>query len=782
MMENSENEEINIQALLYRYLAFWPWIVLSVIILLGGAYLYLRYTPNTYSTSAKIKILTEKESSDLSLDLDKLLGKGNVNLENETAVLNSFRINQQIVERLNLQTSYYQTGRLSESQVFNVPFTAEYVPEADSIYEESEFEITIHSRGYELLNTETQNSIEVSTFYFDAPTAEFPFTIEPKQPGNVKPGKNPLYRVTFTSENKATQRLVNGINVNADGKDSDVLTLSYDATNAEYAQAILNTLIDVYIEDGIIDRQEVSKRTIEFIDDRFKYLVAELDSIEGAKGSFKESHNLSIFEADAASIIEKRAVKDEKLFEVETQLLLADVLEQSMVESEDFELLPANIGLNSSAVNDLVNDYNESVLEYNKMKASAGANNPQVKILKQTIQEVNQNIKSSLRGYTSQLEKSLAQNKEAQSITQESFGTLPNKEKILRSIERQQQLKENLYLLLLQKREEAAINMATTAPNAKIIDYGITNETPVAPKKKIIFLAALMLGGLIPVGILYLKFALNNKVYTGRDIEELNADSPVLGEIPLIRNREKGKDILQNPQTAEAFRTLAHHLSFALSAKNKPGEGYLITSTSSIKGEGKTTVSYNLAETYFQLNKKVLLVGADLRNPQLHAYINGSKDSQGLSNFLSDASLNWKDLVSTLRQKGGKEFDLLLSGPIPPMPSVLLSSDRFKTFLEEARKEYDYVIIDTAPTVLVADTLTFANLVDFTLYVVRSGVTKQDLITHSKKLVAQGKIPHMGYVVNDIDYKGFHSYGYNYGYGYGYHADMDQKKWFQFWK
>src|SRR5690554_5124292 len=781
-MAHSENEDIEIQALLKRYLVHWPWIVLSVIVMLVGAHLYLRYTPNIYNTTAKVKLLSDKEASDLALDLDKLFGKTHVNLENESAVFTSFRINREVVDRLNLQTSYFQVGRVTESQKFDAPFVAEYVAEADTIYRNSGFQITILPRGYHLLNIETEDELEVATFYFDEPTAKFPFTLVPKEPGNIAPGDNPTFRVTFTSAERATQRLINSIKVAPEGKYSDILILNLNATSPEYAQAVLNTLIEVYIEDGIADRQEVSKRTISFIDERFEYLVYELDSIEVAKGSFKQSHNLSIFQADAESLIAKRAMKDEQLFEVETQLLLADVLEKSLVDSEDFQLLPSNIGLSSNAINNLVSDYNTAVLEYNKMKASAGANNPRVKTMRQTIVDLNQNIKSSLKGYTNQLETTLEQNKEAQSLAEASFQTLPSKERILRSIERQQALKENLYLLLLQRREEAAINMATTAPNAKVIDYGITSPVPVSPKRRIIYLGAFIMGYLIPIGFLYFKFSLNTKIYTGDDIERLNRDAPILGQIPVITDKQHDKkEDRITYQTAESFRTLAHNLRFALTAKDTAG-GIVAAVTSSIKGEGKTTVAYNLSKTYFELEKKVLLVGADLRNPQIHSFLDKSKSTKGLSNYLSDNNLEWQDLTFNIEQTEAHHFDVLLSGPIPPMPSVLLSSSRFKAFLKEARQEYDYVIIDTAPTILVADTLTFIDQVDFTIYVVRSGYTKRDLVTYSKKLVDESKVPHLGYVINDVDYKGHYGYGYNYGYGYGYHADMGEKRWYQFWK
>lgn len=785
MEMETEDEQIDIKGILYRYLPYWPWIFLSVAIALIGAFLYLRYTPNSYNTTAKVKVLSDKEATDLALDLDKMLGKSNVNLENERAVFSSYRLNHQVVQKLNLQVSYFQTGRVNQNQIYNAPFKAIYAPKVDTLKTSLEFEITITDRGYVLRNVETEKSIEVPNFYFETPTPQFPFTLEPLQPGNIHPGKNPEYVIKITSEDKATQRLVTNIKVDSDGKDSDILVLSLDAHNGDQAKAILNTLIDVYTEDGILDRQEISKRTISFIDERFQYLTIELDSIEGAKGSFKQRNNLSIFEADAASVIEKRSVKDEQLFEVETQLLLADVLEKSMTKTSDFNLLPANIGLNSGAVNNLVNDYNEAVLEYNKWKASAGDNNPKVKILKQSIEDLNTNISRSLTGYKNQLNQTLLQNQRAQNQAQSSFSSLPNKEKILRSIERQQLLKENLYLLLLQKREEAAIKVATTAANIKVIDYAITNSIPVAPKRKIIYLGAFMMGILVPVGILYLKFLTNNKVYTSKDIEDINAEARVLGEIPQIPgSKNEDKLVAINAEAEEAFRTLGHHLNFMINSNNPThGKGHVIGVTSSVKGEGKTTVSYHIAKSYNQLKKNVLLIGADLRNPQLHPFVNQTKEKEGLSNYLneSDPNVNWEDYLLSVND-GSNSFDMMLSGTIPPMPTVLLSSERFKTFIKEAREKYDYVIIDTAPTLLVSDTLTFTSEVDITLYVVRAGVTEKQLIAYSKKLVELKKIAQMGYVINDMDFKGSYGYGYNYGYGYGYHADMDKKPWYQFWK
>lgn len=779
--QDAQDQQIDIKGIANKYLAYWYWIALSGIIALILAFLNLRYTPNSYKTAAKIKVLTEKESTTLNLDLDKLLGKGNVNLENERAVLQSFRLNRQVVNQLNLQVQYFQSGRVNKSEVFNAPFKVVFEPELAKPDAELDFQITLQDKGYQLLNLETEATLQVPNFYFEKPTVDFPFTIQPANTQSLVANDNPVYEVKISSQTQATQNLLQAIKIAPDGKDSDILILSLEDPSKQKAQQVLNTLIEVYTQDGITDRQEVSKRTIAFIDERFTYLTTELDSIEVAKGSYKQNNNLSVFEADAASVIQKKSIKDEQLFEAETQLLLADVLDKSISSNQDIKLLPANIGLNSGAVNTLVSDYNAAVLEYNKWKATAGDNNPRVKILKASITDLNNNIQRSLSGYKTQLQQALSQNKRAQGLAQQSFKTLPSKEKILRSIERQQVLKENLYLLLLQKREEAAITMAVTAANVKVIDYAITNSIPVAPKRKIVLLTALLLGLGLPIGILYLKFLTNTKIYTSKDVESINPNTAIVGEIPVIPNAKQALKLTSgNTQTEEAFRTLIHNLNFTLHNK-QTNQGQVIAVTSSVKGEGKTTVAFNIAQTYFHLKKKVLLIGADLRNPQFHTLIGSTKDTAGLSNYLSNQTSDWQDMLIQM-DANSNQFDLLLSGPIPPMPTVLLSSARFQAFLNEAKAHYDYIIVDTAPTLLVSDTLTFVNHTDFTAYVVRSGTTDKQLIEFSKKLVEQKQLTNMGYVINEMDYKGTYGYGYNYGYGYGYHAVTAKKKWYQFGK
>ena len=450
--------------------------------------------------------------------------------------------------------------------------------------------------------------------------------------------------------------------------------------------------------------------------------------------------------------------------------------------TDGLQLLPANIGIESTTINKLVGDYNSSLLAYEKLKTSAGINNPTVSLLEANTKDLKNNISRSITGYVEQLNTTLAQNTTAQEKANTRFSSLPEQEKALRKIERQQTLKENLYLLLLQKREEAAISYAVTVSNVKVIDYAITNPIPIAPKKKLIYLGALLIGLLIPFGFLYLKFLLNNKILGLKDLKKLIKDTPVLVEVPLIGT---GKTEMTT-QKQEVFRSLIQNLLFINPKKTDEGTSILVTS--SVKGEGKTFIAYNLAKGLAKNKKKVLLLGADVRNPKMHQFLNVPKTNKGFVDYIADVSIDYKPLIKTT-EKEPSNFDILISGSIPPNPSVILEDPRFEGLLEKLKASYDFIVVDSAPTLLVSDTLAFAPLMDTTLFVVRSEFTEQQIIPFSQSLIADKKIKNAAYILNGIDFAnnsysyGYgYGYGYNYGYGYGYGDISTAKRWYEFLK
>ncbi|MFH6959268.1 GumC family protein [Flavobacterium aquidurense] len=771
-----DENSVQLKQMLSKYLGYWPWFLITIIIALFAVFTYLRYADVVYKSEAKVKLLLDKESSNFTLDVTKLFNKSNINLENEIALFKSVHLSEQVVKNLKLNVEYYYNSTVRSKQIYNAPFVVSYDNNITNLKDALQYTIKVTPTGYNILDVLSGQKFEITGYTSNQKIAHLPISIKPALGANITKNIDKSYNVVLKPLNKTALELSNAFEVDAEGKDSDILSISLEGTNGPQSEAIINNLIHVFEADGITDKQEVSRRTINFVDDRFVYLRKELDSIESSKKEYKRSNNLSFIQEDAGSSILQKTAKEQASFDIESQLLLADLLRKSIESQKAFELLPADIGIQNPTINQLVADYNTAVLSYQKLQTSAGTNNPSLQLLVSTLVSLKSNIINSVKGFKQQLQTTLVQSESAQKAADGSFASIPEKEKVLRSIERQQNLKESLYLLLLQKREEASINLAVTVANTKIIDYAITDIYPVSPQRSKIVLIALFLGMVFPFTILFVIFKLDNKIYSAADVENIAANIPVLVELPTLKE-DKDSQV----QNTEAFRTLANNINF-ITPYTEDKKGSVIFVTSSIKGEGKTFVSYNLATAYSQLDKKVIIIGVDFRNPQLHRNLEDvSKDSQGLSNYLHDNTIQWKDL---LRSNGEGEFpfDLLLSGIIAPNPTLLLSNQRFATFIEEVKAAYDIVIFDTPPTLLVSDTLMISKYAETTLFVLRSGVTEKTLISYSKKLFKDKKIINMGYVLNDIDFSSSYGYGYNYGYGYGYGRETEKKSWFQKWK
>jgi capsular exopolysaccharide synthesis family protein len=767
-----ENESsINITEAFKKYLRYWPWFLGSILLSLIIAFTFLRYADVIYTTEAKVKLIDDKKNTNFSLDMSKVFSKSAINLENEIALFNSYRLSEQVVQNLKLNVIYISKGKINSKINFNPPFVINYALPQDSLSDIIRYDINITKTGYTILDTDSGKTLITKGYWLNKPLPNFPITIQPSANESINTFVDNTYQIILKPIRVATLELTKAVQVTAMGKDSDIISLVLKNSDGQHAQVILNNLIKVFEEDGIKDNQQVSRRTIDFVDNRFVYLKQELDAIEISKKDYKTSNNLSFIQEDAGVSIKIKSDKEQALFDVESQLLLVKLLQDNLFKQSGFDLLPADIGVQNATINQLITGYNTLILEYQKLQTSAGSNNPSVQVVLSSLKNQKDNIINSIKGYKQQLETTRNQGVLAQRTADGAFSTLPEKEKVLRSIERQQNLKENLYLLLLQKREEASINLAVTVPNTKIIDYAITNNIPIYPKTSFVFLMALMLGFFIPFGALYLLFKFDNKIYSTNDIEKINNHIPILGELPSLQEN-KTENNEANLEVLEAFRTLVHNTEF-ITPFDDTKQGKIFFVTSSIKGEGKTFVSFNLANTLAQLGKKILIVGTDLRNPQLHKHLDQSKlDNKGLSNYLHNSSLEWQDLLYK-NKTNDFSFDVLLSGDIPPNPILLLSSKRFTTFVNEIKELYDIIVFDTPPTLLVSDSLIISKYADTTLYVVRSGMTEKKLISYSSKLNEDKKLNNMGYVINDI------ASGYNYGHNYGYGRYVEKKTLFK---
>ena len=756
----------NIKYEFFKYLTYWPWFVLSIIMFLVGSFIYLRYAPRLYNTHAKIKILDENSGLELPTTA-LILNRSNINLENEIEILTSYPILERVVNQLELCAQFSEKGRVKSQPIVELPFDFKMLRSFDSIIEPSQFFVSVENSGFKIID-ET-NDVEFSFPEFDTTKIDHQLPFELKWSSEfIKEeliGRD--FEVALVPEKWAILNLKSKIKIEPVGDRSHLLNLSMIGQDVLNSERILNTLIDVFNQDDVLDRQLIWKRTIDFVDERFVNLSNELDSIESYKKNFKIENALVDVSTDGVESLKQRADSNERLFQIENQISVSELIKKSLLEQKtSASLLPANIGIENASVNTLLKDFNALVLQRQKLISSAGAKNPTVVLLESNLKDMKSNINNSITAYINQLSLTRDQLSRRNQTFQSKVSGIPKKEQQLRAIERQQTIKETLFIFLLQKKEEASVNLAVTEPTLKVVEYSISDFLPISPRPRIVYLVAFLLGFVAPFGIIYVIFLLDTKVHNKLDMDVLANEIPVIAEIPLIKAGTN--TIFSNPNDrsalAESFRILTTNMNFVLSSKK---DGKVIFCTSTIKGEGKTFISLNFSLAMSSLNKKVLLIGADLRNPQLHTYAKIDKNQMGLSNYLIDPTLDWK--ASTMKVfKQHQNHETLFSGAIPPNPAHLLANGNFETLLEEAKSIYDYVIVDLAPTILVTDTLLVAHHADATICVVRASHTDKKLIPFSVNLSKTDRLKNMSYVINGVKENRSYGYSYNYGYNYGY--------------
>lgn len=773
--QENQAQNINIKEEIFKYLAFLHWIVLGVIVALTIAFFYLRYAPESYQASNVIKILDNNNPGfKMPSDAMSFFSRSKVNLENETEVLQSSLLMERVVADLDLQNTYYTLGKIKETEVGpTAPFYIQWHGSetvVDKIRATIEVELT--SKGYYLSG---QSDLKLYGKPYSYKNTSFTLVLKP----TVTLPIDGNYKIRKVKKEVAVQAVKSLVTVTPVGKQSELLRLTVTANNAQKAADIANKLAEVFDQDGIRDRQLVHKKTIDFVNERFGFLFRELDSIENNKANYKQGQRIADFAADAGALLATKSGTSMELNQAKTQMVLSEILTETLSKAPQEELLPANIGLEQVEVAALIDKYNDLILKQQKLLKSVGENDPSVLALRSAQVDLKNNIKASLSTYKKVLQSKVSAVSQISASQTNQYAALPFQEKAIRSIERQQEIKETLYIILLQKREEAAVNLAITNPSIKMVDYAKASDEPVSPKRAIVYLAALLFGVGLPLGLLYLYFLLDTKIHNKNDVTAVVKDIPVIAEIPHIAEASKLVKYLDRSILSEAFRMLRTNLNFLLKEKQ---QSQVIFTTSTIKGEGKTFVSMNLAVTLSALGKRVVLVGADLRNPQLHKMLQTSKHQKGVTNYLHDTVTTVDDIIQNGVQYNLK-CDLIFSGAIPPNPAELLSNGRFELLLEELKKVYDIVVVDTAPTLLVTDTSLIANLSDVIVFVIRANHTEKNLLHFINELKAHGKIKNAGIVLNNVgEQKGYgykygysYSYKYNYGYGYGYNADAHKK-------
>ncbi len=776
MKENGQQfsqEDISIKDQIQQYLHYWPWFIISLIVCISFAWLHLRYSTYEYISEATILIKDDKNASLSEIAIFEDLGftGGGLNksqFENEIEILKSKKLLKRVANNLKLNIRYFKEGKIKTSELYNndKPFTVKVLNDIEHT-SFKRFFVKINSLSEFEIKSGEEGELKKYKFGEGFVLKGLNLTLLPVAENFNKDYEidNGYYIITISSIDNAVIRLRNGIKVDQVSKNSSILKLSLTSSQVYKAEDILNELIKEYNDDAISDRNLVSKNTASFIDNRLEIITKELDSVESDKVIFKEENRLTDIKAEGQLFLESANDLNKKQIALSTQIELVKSVIGYLESSENYEFLPSNLGIDNQGVTQSIENYNDLLLSRQQLLKSSTNENPVIIEISSQLSQLKQSILTSLNRLVESLNienRDLAgqQNRVVGKISQ-----IPSIAKSARDIERQQTIKESLYLYLLQKREETAISLAVTTPKAKIVDSAYSSNFPITPKPKVIYLAALLLALSMPTGIIFIKKLFDTKIHNRVDIEKVIPTLPILGEIPIIDSKDS--EVIKNNDRsvlAEAFRILRTNLGYFIKGKDNEGNSIFVTST--IKGEGKTFVAYNLAITLRSTGKSVLLIGADIRNPQIHRYIDKNEWTIGLSEYLYDDTVETQSVTNNVHIED-QNIDVILSGRIPPNPAELLMSDRFKSLINKVKKEYDYVIVDTAPTLLVTDTLLISQMADATVYVCRAEYTDKKLLQYPKELSDEGKIKNIAFAINGIKITNF-GYGSKYGYGYGY--------------
>ena len=746
-----KKETFNLKQELFRYIKNWKWFLLSVIILLILAFFTIRRSPIVYETSARIKIINQKKNDiELPGNLNSLFEDSKLNLENEIEIIKSYRILEKVSENLELNVRYYNVTKTRLVQVWRLPLKVYPINKSTLLPTSGEYFIDVLENGY-LITDINKKEWKIPNHLMKRPIKDLPFLIKLDTLRNISNLINKRFKIRFFTTREATLRLFNGLNIEHIGKSSEVLKIALRNESSAKSEAILNEIIAQFNQDGLKDRKLIFQRTIDFVDERFEFLTKELDSIENKKKKYKQKNSLTDIVMDTEHNLSDKSTSNSEKVNLETQLEIARILRKTLTNKNNSNLLPVDIGLGITGVNDQIILYNKKLLESNKLKISAGENNPLVKNLNEEISNLRNNIFTSVVAYQKKSETALKNIRVIDGRNKGFFRALPVKEKVLREIEREQTIKENLFIFLLQRREEAAINLVITTPTVKVVDYAITNLIPVSESPKKVYAKAFIAGLVLPFIVFYLIFFVDTRIQTREDLNANINTSQIIGNIPYSDDKKLFSGKNDDSILAEGFRMLRTNIGYIFKTLPKKESANIIMVTSTKENEGKTFCAINLAISYAVLNKKVLLIDTNFRNPQIQNHLKSErKTERGLSDYLQGNINNHTDLISSFRI-GKTILDILTTGEIPLAPAELLSNEKLEELINLSKGKYDYIILDTTPTSLVTDTLLISDIADITIYIAKSNFTDKKSIAFAEELITTQKLKNVSYVLNYVE-------------------------------
>lgn len=576
---------------------------------------------------------------------------------------------------------------------------------------------------------------------------------------NVKPkDKDFKIGVVVTPVEDLVAYFKSKLNVAVVGKNTSVIELTLVDPVAAKTEDFLNTLVESYNTDAIQDKKFVAENTSKFIEERLLIIADELKGVEKDVENFKRENHVTDIVSEAGLFLENASAFEKKEIEVETQIKVVESLLERVLRDTEKELIPANIIPMEEGAANLISGYNQLILDRNRMLKTATPKNAVIITIDNKIEALRENVIASLRQLKVSLGIQYADLGKQRAKMSGKISQIPTQEKLFRDIDRKQHIKETLYLYLLEKREEAEISLAMTEPNAKIIDQALAAKNPVFPNRKLVYLIAMALGLIIPFVVLYIIDLFDTKIKSASDVTD-NISIPFLGEVPKFEEEHFVFESTNRSATAEALRIVRTNLEFLLGdVNNNLAKTIFVTST--YPKEGKTFVSVNVASIIAQSDKRVLLVGLDIRNPKFDDYFD-IENNQGLTNYLVDKnSGSIQNYI--VNSKTNENLAILPSGVIPPNPAELLMSNKIEEMFEQLKVQFDYIVVDTAPVSLVSDTLIISKYADAFIYVVRAQVLDKQMLSLPQRLYDDKKLTNMSILLNDSIIK--RNYGYTYGY------------------
>lgn len=786
-----KEEKTDYHALFFRYLIRWPWFVASVIVCLTCAWLYLHYSTPVYNINATILIKDDKKGgttgSSLSAFEDIGIFSSSKNIDNEIEILRSKSLIKDVVNELGLYINYSTQGSFHDIELYDSsPILVRFSPE-DAERLSAPILLTLNMLPGGKLDVIATINDQVSSKHFDKLPA-----VLPSVAGTITLIPNPrqVSDVTSTVDITIVQPLgvakgyAGALSIEPTSKTTSVAIVSLKNTDKKRGEDFINKLLEIYNRDANDDKNEVAENTARFIDERIVIINAELGTTEQELENFKRGAGLTNLSSDAQLAISERSEYEKRCVENGTQLNLIQYLADILGKADNTTLLPANVGLSDKSLSDLIIQYNVLILERNRLLRTSSETNPVILKLDSSIRDLRSNLASTITSVhkgllITQTDLNRQENKFAGRIN-----NAPAQERQFISIQRQQEIKAGLYLMLLQKREENNITLAATANNAKIIDDALADSSPVSPKNKIIYMIALVMGVCTPVAIIYLMNLFSFRIEGRADVEKLTT-VPIIGDIPLAET-DSNIAVQENDNgiMAETFRSLRTNLLFML---NNSVEQKVILITSTMTGEGKTFIASNLAVSLALLGKKVILIGLDIRKPGLNKVFLLPHKEKGITQFLSAPQST--DLHTLIQPSNiTANLSLLPGGTIPPNPTELLARPALEEAINLLRQEYDYIVMDTAPIGMVTDTQIIARVADISIYVCRADYTHKNDYQLINGLQERKRLPSLCAVINGLDtkkkkygyyygygkYGKYYGYGKKYGYGYGYGNEKKQ--------